>query len=302
MKKAFVLLSIVLILLFVSIDRPSGRATAYDSGILPPANQIWEKYTVKDEEFSARLPTLPAMTTKSVIEEGSGKEFKERVIGAYSEGVGYAIHTFENQTLNPSLDDLIRRFNLGSIPPGSVRELKVGAFRGREYVLQTNDIRTVSQYFVAERHSYVFRAIGSKLGNLEKGMMTFFSSLTLKRKPDGKEVVDGPGEQPDPNLTNNDDVAPLTGKEVSSKAVVVTQPEPSYTAEARQYQITGTVVLRGVFSSSGTLTKIRVVSGLPHGLIEKAIEAARRLKFIPAIKDGRFVSMWIQLEYNFNLY
>jgi hypothetical protein len=26
------------------------------------------------------------------------------------------------------------------------------------------------------------------------------------------------------------------------------------------------------------------------------------LKFIPAVKDGRFVSMWIQLEYNFNLY
>lgn len=302
MKKFLVLLNTTLVLLLVSVVSPAGRATAFDSGILPPANTIWKRYTVKDEEFSALLPTLPAMTTKSVIEEGSGKEFKERLIGAYSEGVGYAIHTFENQTLNPSLDDLIRRFNQGSIPQGSPRELKVGGFRGKEYVLQTNDRRTVSQYFVAERHSYVFRAIGSNLGNLEEGMARFFSSLTLNRKPDGKEVVDGPGEQPGSNLTNNDDVAPLTGKEVSSKAVVVTQPEPSYTAEGRQYQITGTVVLRGVFTSSGTLTKIRVVSGLPHGLTEKAIEAAHRLKFIPAIKDGRFVSMWIQLEYNFLLY
>lgn len=32
------------------------------------------------------------------------------------------------------------------------------------------------------------------------------------------------------------------------------------------------------------------------------IDAAKTIRFIPAIKDGRFVSMWIQLEYNFNLY
>jgi hypothetical protein len=37
-------------------------------------------------------------------------------------------------------------------------------------------------------------------------------------------------------------------------------------------------------------------------LTEKAISAARMIKFMPAMKDGRAVSQYIQIEYNFNLY
>ena len=94
----------------------------------------------------------------------------------------------------------------------------------------------------------------------------------------------------------------FSGKEVSSKARVLSKPEPQYTEEARKNQITGTVVLRAVFTSGGQVTNIRSVSGLPFGLTERAIAAARQIRFTPAMKDGRAVSMYIQLEYNFNLY
>lgn len=94
----------------------------------------------------------------------------------------------------------------------------------------------------------------------------------------------------------------FSGKEVSSKARVLSKPEPQYTEEARKNQITGTVVLRAVFTSGGQVTNIRAVSGLPFGLTERAIAAARQIRFQPATKDGRPVSMYIQLEYNFNLY
>ena len=80
------------------------------------------------------------------------------------------------------------------------------------------------------------------------------------------------------------------------------KPEPRYTEEARQHSITGTVVLKVVFASNGAVTNIRTVVGLPHGLTEQAIGAAKKIKFIPALKDGKYASMWIQLEYNFNLY
>jgi TonB family protein len=70
----------------------------------------------------------------------------------------------------------------------------------------------------------------------------------------------------------------------------------------RREQITGTIVLKCVFAANGTITNIRVVQGLPYGLTEKAVEAARKIKFVPATKDGKNVSMWMQLEYNFNLY
>jgi hypothetical protein len=45
-----------------------------------------------------------------------------------------------------------------------------------------------------------------------------------------------------------------------------------------------------------------MVRGLPYGLTEKTMEAARHIKFAPAMKDGRPVSLYIQIEYNFNLY
>jgi TonB family protein len=90
--------------------------------------------------------------------------------------------------------------------------------------------------------------------------------------------------------------------EVTSKARIISKPEPQYTEEARRNQISGTVVLKAVFSSSGQVTNIRAVSSLPYGLTEKAIAAARQIRFTPAQKDGRAVSQYIQIEYNFNLY
>jgi TonB family protein len=94
----------------------------------------------------------------------------------------------------------------------------------------------------------------------------------------------------------------FSGKDVTTKARLLSKPEPQYTEDARKNQITGTVVLKCVFSSSGQVTSISVRSGLPFGLTEKAIAAARQIKFVPATKDGHQVSMWMQLEYNFNLY
>ena len=94
----------------------------------------------------------------------------------------------------------------------------------------------------------------------------------------------------------------FTGKEVTSKARLISKPEPQYTEDARKNQVVGTVVLKVVFASNGSVSNIRTVSGLPYGLTERAIAAARQIKFVPATKDGHPVSMWMQLEYNFNLY
>ena len=94
----------------------------------------------------------------------------------------------------------------------------------------------------------------------------------------------------------------FSGKDVSSKARILEKPEPQYTEAARKNQITGTVVIKAIFSSSGQVTNIVAVARLPDGLTEKAIAAARQIRFVPATKDGHPVSMYMQLEYNFNLY
>jgi TonB family protein len=90
--------------------------------------------------------------------------------------------------------------------------------------------------------------------------------------------------------------------EVAQRARVLLKPEPQYTEEARRNQITGTVILRVVFSKFGEVTEIRAIQALPSGLTERAIAAARKIRFLPAMKEGRPVSVYMQLEYNFNLY
>ena len=94
----------------------------------------------------------------------------------------------------------------------------------------------------------------------------------------------------------------LKAKEVDVKARVLSKPEPPYTEEARRHHVSGTVILRVIFAATGKVIGIRPVSGLPDGLTGSAINAARRIKFIPAMKDGKPVSMYAQLEYTFTIY
>ena len=71
---------------------------------------------------------------------------------------------------------------------------------------------------------------------------------------------------------------------------------------SRTLDSTNKLMLRVVFASNGQVAQIRAVHSLPYGLTERAIAAAREIKFVPAVKGGQPVSVFMQLEYNFNLY
>ncbi|HEX7314079.1 MAG TPA: TonB family protein [Pyrinomonadaceae bacterium] len=90
--------------------------------------------------------------------------------------------------------------------------------------------------------------------------------------------------------------------DVLSKATITYKPEPGFTEKAREKNISGVVRLRAVLAADGTVKHILVIKGLPEGLTRKAVEAARQIRFKPATKDGRPVSQFVILEYNFNVY
>jgi len=90
--------------------------------------------------------------------------------------------------------------------------------------------------------------------------------------------------------------------EVSRKAQIIHKPEPLYTEEARKNEVTGMVRLRLVVTADGKVSSIVPLTRLPDGLIVTASLAARHIKFIPAVKDGRKVSQYITIEYNFHIY
>jgi TonB family protein len=94
-------------------------------------------------------------------------------------------------------------------------------------------------------------------------------------------------------------VEPMTA---SVRPKILYQEKAKYTEEARQNKVQGTVMLSVIFSADGQIQNIRVVRGLPDGLTEKAIEAAKRIRFQPAVKNGQAVSVRGTLEFSFNLY
>jgi TonB family protein len=78
--------------------------------------------------------------------------------------------------------------------------------------------------------------------------------------------------------------------------------KPRYTEEARQNRITGTVILSIIYGVDGRITGIRVVRGLPDGLTEKAIEAAQKIRFNPAVKNGTPIPVRGNVAFDFNIY
>ena len=89
-------------------------------------------------------------------------------------------------------------------------------------------------------------------------------------------------------------------KEVDQKAVIISKPEAQWTEKARRENVKGFVLLRGILAASGKVEDVEVLEGLPYGLTEEAIKVAKKIKFSPAMKDGKRVSMYQKLSYNFN--
>jgi len=90
--------------------------------------------------------------------------------------------------------------------------------------------------------------------------------------------------------------------DVTQRALITFKPEPSYTTVARKNNVTGVVRLRAVLAADGHVRYIVPIKRLPDGLTEQSIEAARQIKFTPASVNGRPVSQFVILEYNFNIY
>lgn len=268
----------------------------------------WQTYTVSGEQFSVSLPVLPAMHLNKKFYEAFQKPRRQVWLGSYADGVVYVVCVLENPSPRQSLDGFIAAQTASGYSVDwnlkDERNITQQGVPGKAFVSSVAGDGMV-QFFLGPDRLYEFRAFGASPE--DPRLAKFFSSLSFAKAKDAVAVEEGPGlpfEQVVQPGSAEEELAKksFVGREVTTKARLGMKPEPSYTETARQNAVSGTVVLKCIFRSNGSVNNIRTVSGLPYGLTEKAIEAARRIKFIPATKDGKYVSMWFQLEYNFNLY
>jgi TonB family protein len=88
-----------------------------------------------------------------------------------------------------------------------------------------------------------------------------------------------------------------------SPPVPLNQVEAEFSDEARRAKYQGVCLISMIVDTNGNPQNPRVVRALGMGLDEKALEAVRKYKFKPAMRDGKTpVPVMITVEVNFRLY
>lgn len=94
-------------------------------------------------------------------------------------------------------------------------------------------------------------------------------------------------------------------REGSARAIGFTPPEflnrarPEYTQQAELADITATVEALAVFGANGEVGRVEITRWAGFGLDQAAEQAIRQLKFKPATRDGKPISVRALIRYNF---
>lgn len=100
-------------------------------------------------------------------------------------------------------------------------------------------------------------------------------------------------------ISSPDERSVFGAGEMDQVARMVDAPAAAYTDEARAKKAHGDVRLRLVFAADGAVKDVFPTKSLPHGLTDAAMDAARRIKFDPAIRHGQPASQFVTLVYEF---
>ena len=82
---------------------------------------------------------------------------------------------------------------------------------------------------------------------------------------------------------------------------ILYKPQPNYTQEARGLKLEGEVLIEVMFRANGQLQVLQVVRGLGHGLDESGVEAANKIRFKPALRNGSPVDSTAIVHVEFEL-
>ncbi len=109
-------------------------------------------------------------------------------------------------------------------------------------------------------------------------------------------TVSAVAQQPVPPLNRECQIEIYPGK-LDQKPKILAKPDPKFSFDERRKYEREVITLSAILCGSGKVTDIKVRKGPEDGLNEKAIEAARRIQFVPAEKDGNKVSRVVILKY-----
>jgi TonB family protein len=117
--------------------------------------------------------------------------------------------------------------------------------------------------------------------------------------PDGGAAATEAGDAPGDAGSASTPTAPPA---LAAPPVALAPIQPAYTAEAQRAGVAGDVVLLITIDETGAVTDVDVEAGLPAGLTESAVAAARAARFSPARDTaGRPIAVRVRWKVHFTL-
>lgn len=299
----------ILIILTIAISSASSKNYAYSFARFQ-ATQMWARYSSSGEELAFIMPEQPAVTSIYRPQSFLRKLKDGRMYAAYGDETVYIVRSFDNRNPKDELDVFIKESPQYS-HLAFEHDVTLLGFSGKQYRSKNSNTEDVVQFYLTKNHAYVFEVLSVDIN--KPAVNQFFSTISLNEKSqirsttkasNTNEALAHAAPSPSTSIANQDASQTPVYKisETTRKIIIATKPEAQYTEEARRNNVTGTIRIRAIFTASGKVEKITPLNALPFGLTEKAIEAAHNIKFIPAMKDGKLVSVYVVLEYNMDLY
>jgi TonB family protein len=257
----------------------------------------WFPFVPADEEFTAMIPartTVLVRPSNYPIRKDGERLLADRAYGGYGNGLVFIIESYKAEHPQNLWEPLLENADKSAV---FERDLVFDGVTARQY--RSDYSSSYAKYarrairFMTKEHVYFLTLM--TLEDTNPAVERFLSSFRLRRPQDRVTPYETQSTEYIPGLV-------FKNTDVTRRAIVVWKHEPSYTAEARARQVTGTVILQAIFAEDGYVANITVTKGLTDGLTERAIDVARSIRFFPAEKDGKPVSQAFTLEYNFNLF
>jgi hypothetical protein len=129
---------------------------------------------------------------------------------------------------------------------------------------------------------------------MKRSLLFVVSLFAITLLANGPLSAQLPGQAPDDQKC---DFPVYGGKALDRKTKILAKPKPDFSAKERREHGRQAVVLDALFCGSAKVVQITVKNSVSASVDAKAIEAAKRIRFVPPQKAGSNVSQWLILEY-----
>lgn len=258
-----------------------------------------------------------------------------------NEDDAYRVYAFHNEaTMRIVIDetsDAKSRLKMMRQFPGArearVTQFDIGSFSGKMYTYEREKGISVSIYLASSKAFITVSASAKEESNaalknflysIRANNQTLFKNPPLINQDAGEpisvaalrtspivlsmlKIKDGEKAPvkyalEDSKKKKDDDEEEDDAVKYSRPLITLRKPRASYTDTARGNNVQGIVRMKIVFRSDGRIGAITVLQKLDGSLTAEAVNAARKIKFVPAEIDGKAVDAAKVVEYTFTLY